>query len=207
MPPIAYLLILVGAVTLRQVMVGRAKEIPSDARDLTLALFSGDTTEVGAVLGRRGENVPESELGSGSGSGTTILGSAVGTASGIGFATAVKDRGQAASNGYVLGATGPNSYDCSGLIWRTMMDTGIYDGPRFTTSTFEHVASGKGWKRVSSPVIGCVILWPNKHMGVSFGGDTMYSARSPSKGIGTSSVSGDSSYFGFSPVFYQVVGL
>lgn len=196
MPPIGYLLVTVGVFVLRQVMVGRALEIPSDARDLALALFSGDVANAGAVLSRRGENVPESAYGSGADSGTPSLGSSS-------LAGKVKALGDAAK-GYRLGSTGPTYFDCSGLIWRAMRDLGIYDGPRFTTSTFQHVASKEGWVKIGSPIIGAIVLWPNHHMGISFGGDQMYSARSPDKGIGLSTISGDSSYFGSQPVYYQV---
>lgn len=196
MPPVGYLLVTIGVFVLRQVMVGRALEIPSDLRDLTLALFSGDMANAGDVLSRRGENVPESEYGSGSDSGTANLSSSA-------IAQKVKSLGDAAT-GYRLGSTGPTYYDCSGLIWRAMRDLGLYDGPRFTTSTFQHVAAKQGWVKIGSPIIGSVVLWPNHHMGISFGGDQMYSARSPDKGIGVSSISGDSSYFGSQPVYYQV---
>lgn len=200
MPPIAYLLVTIGVVAIRQVMVGRASDLPGDTRDLFLALLQGDTAEVKNVLSRRGENVPESGYGSGSDSGTVTGG----TQAGNSFAYAVKQHGDAAQ-GYRLGSTGPDYYDCSGLIWKTMRDIGVFDGPRFTTSTFRHVAEKQGWKKVGSPVVGAVVLWAHKHMGVSLGGDTMYSARSPEKGIGTSTISGDSTYFGFEPEYWIVV--
>jgi NlpC/P60 family len=196
MPPLGLLLTLVGVLLVRQVMVGRVKDIPTDARELALALVGGDTAAVRDVLTRRGENVatPESGVGRAAGVATSELGKEC-------------QRLGTAAQGYVLGSTGPDYYDCSGLIWRAMKNLGIYQGSRFTTSTWNSVAGAQGWQRLDSPVEGCVIVWPTRHMGVSLGGDKMYSARSSSKGIGVSTVSGDSDYFGVSADFWQVSGV
>lgn len=40
-------------------------------------------------------------------------------------------------------------------------------------------------------------------MGVYVAEDKMYSARSPAKGIGYSSISGDSGYFGSQPTYWR----
>lgn len=194
-----YILIFVGALLVRQVVTGRAQDTPADLMNLATAFFSGDVEGMKTVLAQRGENV---DVDSSSGEVATG-GESTSTPSGMtGFAQAVMDHGSKASNGYVLGATGPNSYDCSGLIWRTAKDMGIFTGARFTTHNFAKIR--KPWVQVSSPVAGDVVLWTGKHMGVSLGGDSMYSARSAKKGIGTSSVSGDSAYFGVSPTYWRL---
>ena len=189
--PVGYLFLIVGFVLARQVAVGRVGEIPGDAKELALAFLSNDMVTVKEVLSRRGENVPVGELGSaptGTHPDNAILNEAM--------------RLGNAAQGYRLGATGPDYYDCSGLVWRAMKNLGMYDGARFVTATFATVANRQGWKQVSSPAAGNIILWPGKHMGISTGGDGMYSARSVAKGIGESTVSGDSGYFGSSPMFY-----
>ena len=201
MTPFGYLFILAGAFLIRQTIVGRARDIPTDGKDAFTSLLSADWTEFGAVLARRGENVSvESDSSSGSdstdtsgvGSGTIVSGS---------YAATVVSLGKAA-RGYVLGGTGPSYYDCSGLLWKAAYKLGIYKGNRFTTSTFTGIA--KTWcSEQSSPNIGDIILWTGKHMGVCTGEDQMFSARSPSKGIGYSSISGDSSYFGSQPTYWR----
>jgi len=94
----------------------------------------------------------------------------------------------AAGNVYVLGATGPNSYDCSGLIYRTLVNLGIYNGQRFSTRNFialsSHIASP-----VSSPAVGDIVLWVAAHIGIVTGPDTFYSAYSPARGILDTSIS------------------
>jgi cell wall-associated NlpC family hydrolase len=100
---------------------------------------------------------------------------------------------------YVWGATGPNAYDCSGLVWRTLVKTGKYNGPRFTTSTI----GSSGLKRVGNPQRGDIVVWPGHHMGFVLGPNRMYSAKSPSAGIGRNTISGDAGYFGRKPVYYR----
>jgi len=190
MAPFGYAFILGGILLLRQVLVGRAMDTPGDTRDLALALLSGDMTEVGNVLARRGETADAVGGGSPVASANTPL------------VAEVMRLGEAAK-GYRLGATGPDYYDCSGLIWRAMRKLDIYTGPRFTTHVFAAVAAAKGWAKVDTPAAGDVVLWPAKHMGVATGGDGMYSARNEEKGINPSTISGDSSVLG-TPSFYRI---
>lgn len=194
MPPIGYLFVVVGIVILRQTIVGRVTDIPSDAKDLANAFLTNDMTGVSEVLSRRGEASVTGELGSAPVTGSYPNNDLVNECVRLGDA----------ARGYLLGATGPNYFDCSGLIWRAMVNLGLYNGARFTTSTFAALAPQQGWQKVASPSPGNIVLWKTKHMGVSLGGDRMYSARSRAKGIGESSVSGDSSYFGYEPEYYAV---
>jgi len=108
---------------------------------------------------------------------------------------------QAANNTYVYGATGPNGYDCSGLVWRALKNIGIYTGSRFTTSTFP-LAARSFAKSVDSPEVGDIVLWSFKHMGVVSGKDKFYSARNRKYGIGESSISGWSSTG--TPRYYRI---
>lgn len=198
-----YAFLLMGVLLIRQVVTGRVMETPTDARDLALALLNADTAGVSAVLSRRGENV-------------TVSSSEVATGDTVTVPTPQSQRGGdliaemqrlgSAASGYRLGSNGPEYYDCSSLVWRAAKNLGIYNGPRFTTSIFSTIA--KGWAyRVPSPAAGDIVLWPGKHMGVYLGNDKMYSARSRTKGIGTSTVSGDSGYFGSQPSYWRIANL
>lgn len=185
---------------MRQVMAGRVKETPDDLRDIAVAVVNGDFDALTSVLSQRGENVSPDVSGTVAASdtsGDTTLPTVV---SGALLAECVK-LGSAA-RGYRLGATGPDYYDCSGLVWRAMKNLGMYEGPRFTTSTFVR-AVGNTFSQVQSPSSGDIVLWSGKHIGVVSGPDKMYSAMSPSSGIGYGSISGSNGYFGRTATFYR----
>ena len=194
--------VLGGVLLLRQVVTGRVRETPSDFRDITLALLSADFDALKVTLGQRGQNVSPVVTG-------TVAAGATGGISGLLSQGVTGDvlaksveLGQSAK-GYRLGATGPEYYDCSGLIWRAMKDLKIYNGPRFTTSTFVAQMGGLVSK-VGNPVIGDIVLWPGKHMGVVSAHDQMYSAKSPSTGIGYSPIAASNPSIGGIPVYYRL---
>jgi hypothetical protein len=58
-----YLMILLGGLLIRQVVVGRVTETPSDIRDLFVAVITADTDSAGEVLSRRGTNVSDGVVG------------------------------------------------------------------------------------------------------------------------------------------------
>ena len=196
MPPFALLFVLAGIMLIRQVVVGRAADTPGDIRDLSLALVHGDTAEVGSVLARRGENIPTGA------SDEVAITPPVGTGNTGLLAECVKLG--AAAKGYRWGGIGPDYYDCSGLVWRAMRNLGVYKGLRFNTAVFGMVAKKQGWQAVDAPVSGDVVVWAGSHMGVCAGGDKMFSARSPSKGIKYSTISGDSGAFKRQPTYYRI---
>jgi hypothetical protein len=190
---VGFLIIALGVLLARQAVKGRATNLPEDTRDFLLAFFTGDNTALAEVASRTGEGVhtdpdaPPRNIGTGS---SALLDTAV-------------RLGNAASGGYVWGATGPDSYDCSGLVWAAAKDIGVYSGNRFTTSTFRSVASG--WAtETNSPAVGDIVVWPGKHMGIVAGSDRYYSARSTKKGIGYATLTGDNNYFGISPEYWRV---
>jgi len=199
MSTFGYLFILVAVMLLRQVIVGRTKETPEDFRDIFVGFVTADMDKVKDVLTQRGENVP--------GDVVAVAGDSLPTfpKGSTGDLVAEVSRLGNAAKGYRLGGTGPEYYDCSGLVWRACKNLGYYDGVRFTSSTFGLQA--RGWcKQVpaNQHSAGDIILWRTHHMGVSTGGDGMYSARSTAKGIGPSTVSGDTGYFGFAPTYWRV---
>lgn len=176
--------ILSGFLLGRQVVVGRVKETPEDLRDMTLGLLSGDFSSLQTTLARRGENVSPDVSGTvaAGASGGTALNSLLSNPLSNGLLGEVINLGSRAK-GYRLGATGPDYYDCSGLVWQAMRNLDLFHGSRFTTSTF--VASTNSIvRKVSKPAVGDIVLWPRHHMGVMAGPDKVYSAMNPENGIG-----------------------
>lgn len=210
MPALGFAAILVGAFLIRQVITGRVRDTPTDAKDIFLAALTGKPDEVGGVFARRGKNVDVADASLVEASPTGGVGaSATSTldapSKAAGYMVSEAQRLGGSAQGYRLGATGPSYYDCSGLVWRVLVNLKLYNGPRFTTATFEHVAT-KFATPVDSPAVGDIVLWPGHHMGFVIGPDQLYSARDRTKGIGVSSISGDASYFKSQPEFWRVDG-
>lgn len=191
MNTIAYLFIFAAAIMLRAVSKGRAENIGEDLSDAFLALIRGDSRAFREVANREGDSLkaPESTVSATSGSsGLTGLP----TNGAIGRA-AVKRGSQAV--GYKWGRTGPDYYDCSGLMWRACQDAGVYpkgDSNRFTTAT---IGVSKFFVKVNgAPAVDDIVVWAPSlgqvgHMGVVTGKDKFYSARSVKSGIGYSTIS------------------
>lgn len=80
---------------------------------------------------------------------------------------------------YVFGATGPNAYDCSGLVIACLKDIGYNGGkvPRFTTHTFAVWARTKDFLKVGEKDIraGDVVL-KSGHMGIAISNTEMIHA-------------------------------
>lgn len=206
MKAIALFLVIFGVILLDIGRRGRVKDIGTDLSDAFFALISQDPDALGEVLAREGEDLSatESDLekwnqvgdvalsaaaavkAAGVGSAGENVGASVGrAASGLLLNECV--RLGTAAKGYRWTATGPDYYDCSGLVWRACKNLGIYTGPRFTTST---VSSIKGFNRVTTPSVGDIVVWPGDHMGVVAGDNRYYSARSRKSGIGYSTITG-----------------
>ena len=205
MPTLGLLSIIVGIWFIRQVAVGRVKDIRTDTRDALDALVcNGD---IKSVMARKGSNV--SPFAETPGGGNSAAGGAVTSVNGLnnvgsnvgGAVLREAQRlGAAANNRYVFGATGPNSYDCSGLVWRAMYNVGVYRGVRFTTYTFPVIAARGVARKVSSPAVGDIVLWTG-HMGIVSGANQMYNAASSKSGIRTSSISGH----GGTPSYWRLI--
>ena len=105
---------------------------------------------------------------------------------------------------YVWGASGPDSFDCSGLVMYALKHAFGINYPHFSGSQYDksHPISRE------SAQSGDLVFWgPGKHVGVYAGGNKYYSAFSPSAhpNIGMYSISG--SVPGYSPMFASVKGL
>jgi cell wall-associated NlpC family hydrolase len=79
---------------------------------------------------------------------------------------------------YRWAATGPDRFDCSGLVYWALRQSG-WNPPRFTTATFGSWASAQGWKRYTGIELnaeaGDVILKAG-HMAICSGLGTMIDA-------------------------------
>jgi hypothetical protein len=99
-----------------------------------------------------------------------------------------------------LRRTGPDSYDCSGLVWRAGANVGLW-GPGtkwfpqpFNTASFISHTREIGLTRVGSanlPQAGDIVWWVG-HMGVAIDSKTIFAARSSraTPPVGTSSIAG-----------------
>ena len=83
---------------------------------------------------------------------------------------------------YVWGATGPNTFDCSGLVMYTLKHAYGIDYPHFSGSQYNmtrHISKGEAH-------MGDLVFWGaggSDHVGIYAGGNKYFSAESPSQGI------------------------
>ena len=105
---------------------------------------------------------------------------------------------------YVWGATGPSTFDCSGLVMYALKKAFGISYPHFSGSQYsisQHIPKSKAKS-------GDLVFWGNggsEHVGVYAGGNEYYSAQSPSQGIGMNSLDSVVGYG--SPLFARVRGL
>lgn len=227
MNTLGWLFILSGILVARQVSRGRVMDISTDLGDAFIAIASGDSDALGAVLARTGEsatpttadeaiaNLTEGVTGgltTATGTIAQVIGQGVEGITGLALAAvALGTR----AKGYKWGAEGPDYYDCSGLMYRSAQVIG-YKGSRFSTSD---VRSHKEFKTISAPAtqgpgltgatINDIVLWPagsggiTGHMGVITGPNKFYSARSVKSGISEASISG---FRKTNPIYLRYVG-
>lgn len=191
MGTLAWLLILVGALVIRQSLKGRVLNLGEDLSDAFLAGVKGDKDALGEVFTRTGDNsASETDIAAWDAAGTSAMQAAMS----IGSAIAATNSGIAAraillgskAKGYRWTATGPDYYDCSGLMWRACKDLNIYTGPRFTTATVGLLST---FTKVSQPAVNDLVVWTGHHMGVVTGTDQFYSAKNKRDGIGYAKIS------------------
>ena len=83
---------------------------------------------------------------------------------------------------YVWGATGPNTFDCSGLVMYTLKHAYGIDYPHFSGSQYNmtrHISKGEAH-------MGDLVFWGSggsDHVGIYAGGNKYFSAESPAQGI------------------------
>ena len=200
MSTLAWVLILAALIIARSVGKGRALNIPEDLSDAFKALVTGRTDDFAEVLGRKGDaytaagNAVAQAAGSATGA-IIVEGVEAGTINGQIVYWAKKLGSQA--KGYRWGRSGPDYYDCSGLMYAAIKQIG-YKGFRFYTAT---MMMAPGMVKVSgSPQVGDFALWPGHHVGVVIGPNRMYAARSVKRGIGESNIDATSKDFGSNPI-------
>jgi len=194
MDTLGWLFIFAAALIARAVYKGRVLNIGQDLSDAFLALINRDGAAFGVALGRTGDAADPAITVANAGANLAAAGVSLATSSA--FVNEVLKLGKAAK-GYRWTATGPDYYDCSGLMWRASKNVGAYKGPRFTTYTLGTVFTGKAFTRVTEPRVGDIVCWPTHHMGVVTGADQYYSAKDVKDGIGYGSISkhGGTHYF------------
>jgi cell wall-associated NlpC family hydrolase len=216
MTTLAWLFILAAIVLIRQVSKGRVMNLGEDLSDMFIAVASGDNKGLTDVLSRSGEAATSTVAGTNTDSSTGTIsyhgkgnpanGAPKGTpATNVAVLRSAVELGEAAK-GYRFAATGPDYYDCSGLMWRACQKAG-YTGARFTTAT---IGLSKKFQRLADPslgvsqvTVGDIVVWPGHHMGVVSTAGKFYSARSLKTGIGTSDIAG---FGGFGkPIYYRLV--
>jgi cell wall-associated NlpC family hydrolase len=196
MSTLGYFFILGAFVIMRQVYKGRMANIGEDLSDAFLAIVSGDSSKFTEVFARTGDsNAPTVSTTGPEDAGNTQVKNPKTL-----LEAAVKLGHNA--KGYRFGATGPDYYDCSGLVYRAAQAIG-YKGARFVTST---VSTVSGFKPVTAPNSSGndIVLWPAHHMGIVSGPDQCYNALNPQAGIGYISISAiiQSNKWG-RPVYYR----
>lgn len=196
MNTVGWLLILFAGLLIDAVRRGRADDLPEDIRDSFVALVTLDGPLLRDVSGRKGEALTPVEV-------TPDDATAPATNNSGSALLAEAQKLGSAAKGYKLSYTGPDYYDCSGLVWRAMRNIGVYKGSRFTVRSFTS-AMGTSISETSSPAVGDIVVWVNRvpaHMGIVSGNGRFYSARSTKSGIGELAISDLSG----SPRYYRLV--
>jgi peptidoglycan DL-endopeptidase CwlO len=196
MPTVGWVFILIGIIVMRQSIQGRAlKDIPGDIGSILRgAATSLQSPAAGAaiikeVLSRAGATLTYAQEAAQNGVKVDPINptSAQGNTQGTVILYQMKRLAAAAGNKYILGTQGPNSYDCSGLVWAAMKANG-YTGGRFTTFTFVNQMGSGITKNTGTPQAGDIVLWVT-HMGCMESATTMFSALNPREGIKSSPLS------------------
>lgn len=216
MNTLGWILILVGILFARAVSKGRIMNVGEDMSDALLAVVRGDNKGLSEVLAREGDGytpgVVGSVVGSSAGNAATEIAGGLANAA---LASAIVKLGEAAK-GYRWEGTGPDYYDCSGLVWRACRAIG-FTGSRFTTATIRSITGsfkvisppGMQGPGVTAAMVNDIVLWPagsggiTGHMGVVTGNDMFYSARSVRSGIGNSKIS---TFRSTKPIYLRYVG-
>jgi cell wall-associated NlpC family hydrolase len=195
---LGWLFIFSAVILGRQVTKGRVMNLGEDLSDAFIAVASGDTKSLGEVLSRSGDSTTvdqTSTVGTFENKGHGNPANAADKTTPANNVTILREAvnlGEAAK-GYKFGASGPDYYDCSGLVWRACQKVG-FTGGRFTTFT---IRGNKSFQQLADPSLGVsqvtlgdLVVWPRHHMGIVSGKGRFYSARNPRSGIGEASIDG-----------------
>lgn len=181
---LGWVFVLTAFLLARGVTKGRTvTDFPKDIGDMFVAAVTGNSGAVSEVLARTGDSNTPTQVQVADGPTGSVPNNTPGGLANLGAVVLqeAKKIGKEAGNKYVWGSTGPNGYDCSGLVWRAMKNTGVYTGPRFVTTTFA-VMCRKAATKTSTPQVGDIVVWSG-HMGIVDGPGTMFSALNKKYGI------------------------
>lgn len=164
----------------------------SDLNKGTTALGSNSSTKFGNPWSNAMWGVINHAIDSGDGSSINATG----------LLKAVERYGE--GHRYVWGATGPSTFDCSGLVKYALKKAYGIDYPHFSGSQYamtQHISK-------SQAHMGDLVFWGHNggdHVGVYAGGNKYFSAESPSQGIHMNTLS---SVVGKgAPIFGRVKGM
>ena len=146
MDTVGYLFILVAALAIRGMTKGRTiADLPKDIGDLFVGVLSGDKAQVSAALGRTGTPATTATTNDATATATAPISQSQGINGLQGATTSTKALGAVTfaraqiGKPYVWGATGPNGFDCSGLVVAAYKSQGM----SLTRTTYTQVLQGK----------------------------------------------------------------
>ena len=146
------------------------KQHGSDLNKGTTALGSNSSTKYGNPWSNALWNVINKQIDSDDG----------GSINATGLLKAAEKYGE--GHKYVWGATGPDTFDCSGLVMYTLKHAYGINYPHFSGSQYNmtrHISKGEAH-------MGDLVFWGaggSDHVGIYAGGNKYFSAESPSQGI------------------------
>ena len=139
-----------------------------------------EESDVPASSGNSSNNDSDSKSDSGSGSGSSSSGSSSSYGGG-GVSTALAQIGKP----YVYGATGPDSFDCSGLVCYSYG----YGRGRTTYDMIASLQASGDWKTdISQLSYGDLVFTSEGHVGIYLGNNTMVHAPKPGSSVCTTTL-------------------
>lgn len=187
----------VGLTTAGSVLVVAAIRNESPI-DVVKAVLKKPTS--GAQLG-----TPFASVGSGvakvvAGAGATVGEAAASVASSLSGGALVTEARKHLGAKYVFGATGPNTFDCSGLVVYCLRKTLIPNCKRFYTGNVSSYLKSKGWQRVSpSQFQSGDIIIRSGHMGIAVSNSRMIHAPHTGTVVKEASIYNKGTWWGYRP--------
>ena len=191
MDTLGWLLVLGASLLIRGVINGRGFDSFTDLGDGFLAAVEFDNTKLKEVWDRKGNNNTPDTSATDSVVNSVQNGSVQsGFANGVSLLEEMMKIGNGRSYSQAK-RTGPDSFDCSGLVWRAGTNIKLW-GPgsgtkwfpqAFNTASFIVHTKEIGLTKVDNPQKGDIIWWVG-HMGVVVDDTTFYSALSSHRAKG-----------------------
>ncbi|MFI9099938.1 C40 family peptidase [Streptomyces fildesensis] len=162
-------------------------ELKKAADAKAAAAKAADEREAASQAASRSSERTKLSVSSSSSSSSSKVSSAASKASGS-MASVISFLQAQVGKAYVMGGTGPSSYDCSGLVQAAFKTIGV-ELPR----TSQEQSNTGTPVSISSLQVGDLVFWGGQgsayHVGVYIGGDQYLDAANPSTGIGVHDMS------------------